>query len=105
MSKRFARGNRDRNEPLITEYLRRANVRYVLLPEGAGADLLLYLSPLMLVEVKNPDVRKSDRELTEIELEVQEHCKQYDIPYHVVCTPEEMAEIVNRWITQQGAKL
>lgn len=102
MPPRFARGNRDKNEPLITEVLRRMNVMYVLLPEGAGADLLLYLSPLTLVEVKNPNVPKSDRRLTEKELEVQAYCREWNIPYHVVETPEQMAEIVNKWIENRS---
>lgn len=98
MPPRFARGNRDKNEPLITEVLRRMNVEYVLLPEGAGADILLYLSPLALVEVKNPNVPKSDQKLTKRELEVQAFCSVMKIPYHVVLMPEEMAQIVKDWI-------
>ncbi len=102
MPPRFARGNRDKNEPQITEVLRRMNVRYVLLPEGAGADILVYLSPLMLVEVKNPNVPKSDQELSSLEKEVQEYCKERNIPYHVVKQPEEMAAIVNEWIERNS---
>lgn len=102
MPPRFARGNRDKNEPLITEVLRRMNVVYALLPEGAGADLLVYLSPLYLVEVKNPNVPKSDRKLTDKELEVQAYCEERKIPYYVVETPEEMADIVKDWIEKQG---
>ena len=97
---RWARGNRDDNEKFITEVLRRMNVMYCLLPEVAGADLLVYLSPLMLVEVKNPDVPKSDRKLTPRELEVQDLCNQFGNPYHVVETPEEMAKIVGDWIEE-----
>jgi len=97
---RWARGNRDKNEPLITEILRKMNVDYCLLPEGAGADILVYLGPLMLIEVKNPDVPKYDRRLTERELEVQDICGQFGNPYHVVETPEEMAKIVGDWIAQ-----
>ncbi len=98
MPRRFARGNRDKNEPSITEYLRRANVRYCQLPEGAGADLLLYLAPMMLIEIKNPDVPKSERQPTELEAYTQVHCMDMGIPYHIVETPEEMATIVNAWI-------
>ena len=96
--RRHTRGNRDKNEPLITEYLRRANVKYELLPEGFGADILLYISPMRLVEVKNPDVRKSDKELTEKEKEVQEHCLMLGIPYDVVETPEQLADILNKLV-------
>lgn len=92
------RGSRDRNEKFITEYLRRANVKYELLPEGFGADILLFMSPMMLVEVKNPEVPEYDRGLTPKEKEVMEFCKEMRIPYHVVETPEEMADIVNEWI-------
>lgn len=95
---RWARGNRDDNEKFITEVLRRMNVEYCLLPEGAGADILVYLSPLMLIEVKNPDVPNSDRKLTQRELEIQDLCDQFDNPYHVVETPEEMAKIIGDWI-------
>lgn len=105
MPPRFARGNRDKNEPQITEVLRRMNVMYVLLPEGAGADLLLYLSPLALVEVKNPNVPKADRKLTDKELEVQAYCKEMNIPYHVVETPQEMADVVKDWIEKQGEEI
>lgn len=98
MPPRHARGNRDKNEPLITEYLRRANVKYFLLPEGAGADILLYLCPMMLVEVKNPDVPPSDRELTDAEKDTANHCHDVGIPYWVVTTPEQMASIINTHI-------
>lgn len=97
---RWARGNRDKNEPLITEVLRRYNVDYCLLPEGAGADILVYLSPLMLIEVKNPDVPESDRKLTAREMEIKDLCDQFANPYHVVETPEEMAKIIGNWIEE-----
>ena len=96
MPNRFARGHRDRNEPQITEYLRRANVVYCLLPEGAGADILLYTSPMMLVEVKNPNVPKTDQELTDKEKEIKAHCDKTGIPYHVVFSPEEISVIINK---------
>lgn len=95
------RGNRDRNEKLITEYLRRANVRHQLLPPGFGADILIFICPMHLIEVKNPDVPKSERGLTETELEVKLFCDEMHIPYHVVETPEEMAAIINKWIEEQ----
>ena len=98
MPPRFARGNRDKNEPQITEVLRRMNVRHVLLPEGSGADLLVYLSPLYLIEVKNPEVPKSDQKLSKLEEETKEYCEQWKIPYYVVMTPEDMAKIINDWI-------
>ena len=102
MPPRFARGHRDANEPQITEYLRRANVMYFLLAEGAGADILLYTSPMMLIEVKNPAVRKADQELTAREKEVKGHCDEFEIPYHVVFSPEEMAEIINEYIKRSS---
>ena len=101
--RRHKRGNRDKNEKFITEFLRRANVRYSLMPEGVGADLLVFLSPLALVEVKNPEVPKSDRGLTETELEVKLHCEEMDIPYFVVETVEEMQTIINNWIERGGS--
>jgi len=90
MPNRFARGNRDANEPLITEVIRRYNIRYGLLPEKFGADILLYVSPMALVEVKNPAYKWK---LTQGEQETQEYCQMMGIPYHVVETPEEMIAI------------
>lgn len=100
MPPRHSRGNRDLNEKFITEYLRRANVRYTLLSEGAGADILIFLKPLILVEVKNPKQAPSAQLLTDAEKETKEYCDIMGIPYHIVKTPEEMAEIVNKWITE-----
>jgi hypothetical protein len=102
MPNRFARGHRDSNEPQITEYLRRANVMYCLLPEGAGADILLYISPMAFVEVKNPSVSKDKQELTDTEKEVQRHCAETGIPYHVIKSPEEMANIINQYIERRN---
>jgi len=102
MPNRFARGHRDKNEPRITEYLRRANVVHYLLPEGAGADILLYTSPMMLVEVKNPEAPKADQKLTGKEKEIKEHCDETGIPYHIVFSPEEMAKIINNYIERRN---
>lgn len=74
------------------------NVEYCLLPEGAGADILVYLSPLMLIEVKNPEVSEYDQRLSPRELEIQELCNNFGDPYHVVKYPEEMAKIIGDWI-------
>lgn len=100
---RHSPGSRDKNEKPITEYLRRANVLYFLLPEGAGADILLYTSPMMLIEIKNPDTRKDAQKLTEKEKEIQAHCKEIGIPYHVIFTPEEMAVVINQYIEHKDA--
>lgn len=98
MPPRHSRGNRDDNEKYFTEYLRRANVNYFLLPEGAGADILVYLQPMPLFEIKNPKVAPSDRKLTEIEKNVMEHCDDYGIPYYVFETVEQMADVLNGYI-------
>lgn len=98
------RGSRDKNEKLFTEYLRRANVKHELLPEGFGADILLFIAPMHLIEIKNPDVPKSDRALTEKEKEVQEFCAEAGIPYFVVEQVEELAKIINDWIDKQEMK-
>lgn len=103
MTRRFKRGNRDANEKPITEYLRRANVKHELLPEGFGADILLFTSPMRLVEVKNPNVPKADRKLTDKEAEVKLYCEEIGIPYDVVETPEEMASIINNYIENKEA--
>lgn len=101
MPPRFARGNRDANEPQITEYLRRANVKYCLLPEGAGADLLLYTSPMVLVEIKNPKHAPSKKRLSDLEKETMLHCQAQNIPYYVVETPEDLATFINHFIGAQ----
>lgn len=91
----FSPGSRDKNEPEITKIIRTYKVDYVLLTEGAGADILLMTSPMTLIEVKNPSYKW---ELTPKEKERQAYCNDLKIPYHIVETAEEMAEIINSWV-------
>lgn len=91
----FQKGSRDDNEKGITEILRIRKIKYALLSEGDGADILIYISPMAFVEVKNPSY---EWEYTEKELEVQAYCKDLKIPYHTVETPEEMSKIIDDWI-------
>lgn len=78
-------------------------MRHFLLPEGFGADLLLLISPMQFVEIKNPDVPKADRQLTDKEREIKLFCDENKIPYAIVETPEEMAEIINKYIEKLEA--
>jgi hypothetical protein len=86
-------GRRDLNEPLITEVLDRAGLRFKLLPPGFGADILI-LDSMAFVEVKNPEQPPSKRRLTDDEKELQEFCDNNSIDFDVVETPEEMAKLV-----------
>jgi|SRR5262245_38569371 len=98
MSNRHSPGHRDANEKQFTEYLRRANVKYFLLPEGAGADILIYLQPMALFEIKNPAQPPSARTLTDTEKDTQEHCNERGIPYYVFETVEQMAAVLNHYV-------
>ena len=98
MTNRHSAGSRDKNEPLITEVLRRMNVEYFLMPEGAGFDILLFLAPMVCIEVKNPEQPPSARVLTPTEKARKEWCDELRIPYYVIETPEKMALIVGMWI-------
>ena len=94
-SKRFDKGHRDANEPLITEILNRFHVPYRKGSDADGYDLLVMTSPMMLIELKNPENKQAA--LTETEKATQEYCAAVGIPYFVVSTPEQMTEIVAGW--------
>jgi hypothetical protein len=98
MSNRHSAGHRDANEPLITEIIKRYNVDYFLMSEGIGFDILLFTSPMICVEVKNPEQPISKRKLTPKEQDRKTLCAIMDIPYYVVETPERMAEIIRHHI-------
>ncbi len=91
-SKRFDKGNRDKNEPLITEILNRFHIPYRKGSDADGYDLLVMTSPMMLIEVKNPENKYAT--ITDKENITQEYCISVGIPYHIVYTPEQMAEIL-----------
>jgi Uma2 family endonuclease len=93
-SKRFDKGHRDANEPLITEILNRFHVPYRKGSDADGYDLLVMTSPMMLIEVKNPENKQAS--ITDTENETQEYCINNGIAYYIVYTPERMAEILER---------
>lgn len=70
--RRFAQiGNRDKNEPEFTEYLRAAQIPHRLMAAGVGADILILMSPMWFCEIKNPAVPQWERSLTPGELDLQ----------------------------------
>jgi hypothetical protein len=91
---RFSRGNRDANESLITEILKLYGVRYELLPEGFGADILIERAPMFFVEVKNPAQKPSARMLTDKEKELQTYCHEQGIDYFVVERSDQMVDVL-----------
>ena len=103
-SRRFSKGNRDRNETVITEVLRRRHVPYVQLHEDAGADLLVMVAPLELWEVKNDSRPPSARHLTDAELKAQEYCDEIGIPYVVIETPEDASERLDRYFSRSSVR-
>lgn len=99
MPNRHSAGSRDDNEPGILAVLKARSIKYFLLSEGAGADILVYISPLTLIEVKNPAYKW---ELTKTEKAVKEFCDNLKNPYFVVETPEEMSRIIDDWFRSEG---
>ena len=95
MPNRHAVGHRDTNEKFITPVLTAAGKNYIQLHEGDGADLLVIDAPMYFVEIKNPEVKPSDRKLTPSELVLQSLCNAKGIGYYVIETPEQMADILN----------
>lgn len=91
----FNVGNRDKNEPQITQVLDAAHLRYKLLPPGFGADILIFEPGLYFCEIKNPSVPPSKRKLTDDELSLQALCAATGTDYFVVLKAEEMVDIVN----------
>jgi len=94
MPNRHSSGSRDKNEKFITPIIKMYNIEYSLMPEGVGFDILVYLSPMICVEVKNPDQPQNKRALTPTERARKETCDLLGIPYFVVETPEEMSIII-----------
>lgn len=97
MSNRHSAGSRDHNEPEILAVIRQYGIDYLLMPEGMGFDVLLFLSPLHCVEIKNPERPPSARKLTPVEQARKDVCDGLGIPYRVIETPEEMAELIRHW--------
>jgi|WetSurMetagenome_2_1015567.scaffolds.fasta_scaffold725695_1 hypothetical protein len=94
----FSKGGRDKNEPLILEVIRRYNIQYRQGSDSDGYDVLLMTSPMMLIEIKNPAMPQSGRQLTAKEIETRDYCELVGIPYHVVLQPEEMVEIIGTYL-------
>lgn len=90
-------GNRDANEKEILAYLNARNVDFVQLKPGAGADLIVQIHPMVMVEVKNPKQPESKQALTDCELEKRAYCTATGIPYIVVKTVEDMSKIVDEY--------
>ena len=90
-------GNRDDNEPEITAILDRYHIPYRQGKPGDGYDLII-LAPggVRLWEVKNPEQPPSKRKLTDIEISTRDWCKIAGIPYEVLETAEEAAEICRK---------
>lgn len=95
MTRRFNKGSRDRNEPSITELLRLRQVKYTYLHEGDGADLLIWVTPMEVWEVKDPAQPKSKRELTPVERDAQEYCATVGIPFVVMESVEQANDRLN----------
>lgn len=85
----FKTGRRDANEKEIIELLNRRNVRYTQLKPGDGADLLVWIAPMELWEVKDPAQPPSKRKLTDDEMDAGDYCENTDIPYIVIMTVED----------------
>lgn len=84
MKKYFQKANRDKNEPKITQVLDLYHIEYSAGGLGDGYDLLVQLPVMELWEVKNPEVKPSDRQLTDAEKRKQAYCKEMGIPYRVI---------------------
>lgn len=98
MAKRslYQKGKRDANEPEILEFLRARNVRYTQLAPGDGADLIVWISPMVLIEIKNPEQPPSKRRMTNDEYAACDYCTHNHIPYFVIETMDEISVILDR---------
>ena len=94
----YNKGKRDQNEGEILRLLKSYNIKATQLPPGAGADLLIWMRPLFLVEVKNPAQPLCKRQLTSEEEEAMTLSEQIGIPYYVIETVDEMNELIGNYI-------
>ncbi len=99
MTKRslYNTGRRDANEDGIMELLKARNIRVTSFRPGDGADKLIWIDPMEVWEIKNPDQPPSKRKLTDDELEAQEYCARVGIPYIVIETIEDANERLNNY--------
>lgn len=88
-------GNRDRNEAEIIRVVKAMGVRVTKLKPGDGADLLIWVRPIQVWEIKNPEQAPSDRKLTGSELEALDYCAREGIPYRVIETVDEAVAEIN----------
>ena len=100
MKNLYNSGNRDRNEGEIISLLKARNIKYTQLHPGNGADLLVWMRPLFLVEVKNPEQPLSKRQLTSDEEEAMGYCETVGIPYYVIETVDEMNDLIGQYISR-----
>jgi len=96
----FKTGNRDDNEKEIILLLNRRNVKYTQFKPGDGADLLIWISPMEVWEVKNPKQPPSKRQLTNEEKEAMAYCQEIGIPFIVIETLEEANDRLNLYFSK-----
>lgn len=86
-----SRHRRDANEARIRAYLRQLGIWHIQMPREAGFDLLIcWRGELLPVEIKNPDARPSDRQLTPNESSMQQILTNRGVRYLVWLTEADM---------------
>ena len=95
MKAAYHTGNRDRNEAEIIRVVKAMGIRVTRLKPGDGADLLVWVRPIQVWEIKNPAQKPSDRLLTGNELEALDYCAREGIPYRVIETVDEAVAEIN----------
>ena len=96
----FNKGHRDANEQAILDLLNARNVRFTMLGPGDGADLIVKIHPMVMVEIKNPQQPESKQALTECEQDERAYCTATGIPYAVVKTVDDMNKIINDYFAR-----
>lgn len=95
----YATGKRDANEKNLFPVLKARNIKFTQLIPGQGADLILWVNPMIVVEVKNPELSVSEQELTEKEIETRDYCEIAGIPWFLVKTEEDLLKIINDYFS------
>ena len=90
-------GKRDANEQSILNLLNARNVRWTQLRPGDGADLLIWIHPMEVWEIKNPAQPPSKRRLTDDEKDAMAYCLATRIPYVVIEDIETAAHRLNTY--------
>lgn len=91
----YKTGKRDANEKEINKILLARGVRWTDLKPGDGADKIIWIQPMEIWEIKNPDVRPSDRKLTDAEKIALEYCTRMKIAFCVIETQEDAVNRLN----------